>query len=328
MGTGSQAAARTGQPSAPHGGQAGVAPAVRPAAGAAAATGREATARPCPVCSAEAPPHLRVAGHVYLCCPRCRHQFLDYLPPSTHVSDHYSDGYFQGGGDGYADYLAERDLLVRRGQWYARAVAKATGRTRGRMLDVGSAAGFHAAGFRASGWDVEGVEPSAAMARHARENESVPTANQTIEDFEEPRSYDLVSLIQVVGHLPDPAATMGKASRLLTPGGLLLVETWDCASLTARVLRRLWHEYNPPSVLQIFSRDSLAAAVCQHGLEVVVTRGTRKSITAGHARAVVDHKLRSWRVARPLLAPLRLLPDSLPLPYPADDLFYLIAQKP
>ena len=284
-------------------------------------TGRDAQCSlPCPLCATPSPAHVLA----YHRCPACTHQFLDFSPPEDHTEQQYGDDYFTGGGDGYADYLAERDLLIARGKFYAKKLARRTGGSSGELLDVGSAAGFVAKGFQQQGWSVTGVEPGAAMAAHANEQEGVPTVCSSVEGFETEKRFDVVTLIQVIAHLEDPAAILGRAKSLLKPGGHLLVETWDSGSITARALKKRWHEYNPPSVLHAFTRRSLLRLAEARGFDLVAGRRTVKSIQAAHGKAVLEHKFGGSRafgwLGRPLL---RLLPGGLRVPYPADDLFWM-----
>ena len=83
-------------------------------------------------------------------CADCDHMFTNLsLNPKT-VDTIYSDEYFSGGGTGYEDYTVEKDILIRRGEYYAGKISKFT--TPGKVLDIGSAAGFILKGFENKGW--------------------------------------------------------------------------------------------------------------------------------------------------------------------------------
>ena len=47
-------------------------------------------------------------------------------------------------------------------------------------------------------------------------------------------AYDVVSLLNVYSHLPDPPAFLKKVKRLLTPGGEIVIETGDTADFAAK----------------------------------------------------------------------------------------------
>ncbi|MEM0969855.1 MAG: methyltransferase domain-containing protein, partial [Verrucomicrobiota bacterium] len=114
----------------------------------------------------------------------------------------------------------------------------------------------------------------------------------------------------------------------LKPGGYLLIETWDCQSFTSRLLKAGWHEYNPPSVLHLFSRRSLETLSHRHGFHQIQACPTFKSVSVAVGRQLLEEKAEESKWIGGLAAALRLLPGHLTIPYPADDLFYAIYQKP
>jgi hypothetical protein len=113
---------------------------------------------------------------------------------------------------------------------------------------------------------------------------------------------------------------------LLRPGGYLLIESWDSESWTARLFGRHWHEYSPPSVLHYFSRSSLLRLAQLHGFRLLASGRPAKKISAGHAKSLLEHKLRgpAFRLLRPLLG---IIPEGLVLPYPSEDLRWMLFQK-
>jgi len=254
-------------------------------------------------------------------CPRCRHRFTDWQPPDDHVSRVYDDSYFFGGGAGYPDYPREGDLLREHARRYAHHIAPYV--KPGRLLDVGAACGFLCDGFRSAGWQAEGIEPNETMAAYGRERLKVCVHTGTLEDFNSPHTYDLIGMIQVLGHFTDPRRALEQAAKLTRAGGFWLIETWNSASLTARVFGTHWHEYNPPSVLHFFSHRSVERLVRQFGFERVASGHPGKRIAWGHARALLDHQIgRAWfhRLSR-------LIPDELVLPYPSEDLVWTLFRK-
>jgi len=78
----------------------------------------------------------------------------------------------------------------------------------------------------------------------------------------EPGSFDAVTLIGTIEHMPDPLVTLRAAARLLRPGGQLLITTLNIEG----VLR--WYEWKPPEHLYYFSFRTLAPLVRVAGLEL------------------------------------------------------------
>jgi hypothetical protein len=132
---------------------------------------------------------------------------------------------------------------------------------------------------------------------------------------------------EVLPHLVDPNAAFEKVRRLTKPGGMILVESWNCQSWTARILGKRWHEYSPPSVLHWFSPATLRRATHQYGFEHIAMGRPTKRLNGAHLKSVIDFNARS-PVARPFLRLASLLvPDRLSIPYPAEDLFWVLLRR-
>ena len=275
----------------------------------------------CGLCGGRGVPLFEAHGCAILGCTECRHRFAFPSEASDHVARVYGDDYFFGGGAGYADYLREAGLLRERGAAYARLLRQRLGF--GSVLDVGAAAGFVLEGFLSEGWTGRGVEPNARMCTIANERLGPLVDAGTLETHETVDRFDLVSMIQVVAHFPDPRQALSRAARLTRPGGYWLIETWDRDSWTARAFGRHWHEYSPPSVLQWFSRGSLRRLAESLGFREVANGRPRRWIELAHARSLLEHKLGGGALRHALL-PLRLVPAWLRVPYPGDDLFWAL----
>jgi SAM-dependent methyltransferase len=274
----------------------------------------------CPLCRSDSKIAFTAKGFPVCDCTHCGHRFAGVAAGDTHVAEIYGDAYFHGGGAGYADYLAEGGMLERRGRDYAKLLAKFT--RPGKILDVGAAAGFILKGFAAEGWRGAGVEPNAAMAKYGREKFGLEIVTGDFENFRAREEFDAVSMIQVAAHFHDPRRAFQNAFELLAPDGLLLIETWNFKSLTARLLGRHWHEYSPPSVLHWFAPAGLTKFLNGIGFEKLAEGRPAKKISGGHAKSLLEYRL--GRRFAPLL---KIIPDGVNFPYPAEDLFWMILQK-
>jgi SAM-dependent methyltransferase len=276
----------------------------------------------CPVCGARTRRVLCVRGDSQIRgCGFCLHRFAELQPAADHVSTVYGDSYFFGGGAGYPDYLSEGTLLREHGRRYARRIARYV--EPGSVLDIGAASGFLCDGFRSEGWRPEGLEPNETMARYGRNNLRLVVHTTALEDFVSPHRYDLISMIQVLGHFTNLHQALRKAADLTRERGFWLIETWNNRSLTARVLGKHWHEYNPPSVLNYFSRQSLELLAGQFGFEPVASGHPSKRIMWKHARSLLNHQV-PWRWFHNVTG---LVPDNSVFPYPSEDLLWILFRK-
>ncbi len=273
----------------------------------------------CPLCQSDSKFAFDAKGFALRDCVKCFHRFAEIAADEQHVAEIYDDSYFSGGGAGYADYLAESEMLKNRGRMYAKVLEKFAPE-KGKVLDVGAAAGFILQGFVDEGWCGSGVEPNAEMAKTGREKFGLDISQGSLESFKTDEKFDLISMIQVAAHFYNPRTAFQKAADLLNENGFLLIETWNRASLSARVFGKNWHEYSPPSVLQWFSEKGLTEFLNDFGFEKIARGRPSKKISGAHAKSLLKYRLGDNFL-------LKLIPDKLNFPYPSEDLFWAIYRK-
>lgn len=264
-------------------------------------------------------------GYRILDCLECGHVFTDFVPTPEGVTQIYSDDYFFNGGAGYDDYTLEKDMLIKRGEYYADKMSKYM--RPGKVLDIGAAAGFLLKGFENEGWEGIGIEPNHTMAEYGKNELGVDIKTGTIETVEVKGTFDLVILIQVAAHIYDLHTSMKRIDGFLTPGGHALIETWNKDSLTAKVFGSNWHEYSPPGTLNYFSKPTLNQLFVQYGFYRIAQGTPKKSIHSKHAKSLVRHKLIESKGLRWAASLVSLIPNNMLIPYPAEDLFWALFKK-
>lgn len=272
----------------------------------------------CPLCKSESKFAFEAKGFPLRDCLKCGHRFAGISADEQHVSSIYDDSYFNGGGAGYTDYFAEGEMLRKRGQMYAKKIEKFA--KAGKMLDVGAAAGFILQGFTDENWSGIGLEPNGSMAKFGSEKLGLDVRQGSLESFKTDEKFDLISMIQVVAHFYDPRTAFETAANLLKEDGLLLIESWNRESFSARIFGKNWHEYSPPSVLQWFSLNGLTKFLKEFGFEKLAHGRPSKKISGEHAKSLLKYRLGD----NPLL---KLIPSKINFPYPSEDLFWALYQK-
>jgi hypothetical protein len=189
-------------------------------------------------------------------------------------------------------------------------------------------------GWEDRGWEVQGIEPNATMVDHGRRVLGLNLLQGNFEsigglewDSWRGEAFHCIALVQVLPHLLDPVTSLSRVESSLVKGGWVLVETWNCRSLAARLLGRHWHEYSPPSVLHWFRVNTLAKLGRHAGLEPVAHGRSQRWLSARHAKSLLGHLAEhSWlgKIGR---ATARPIPDAWKFPYPGDDLFWMLFRK-
>ena len=273
----------------------------------------------CQICNGPMHPLFLKQGYWICGCADCGHQTADLGDLTGHVERVYGDEYFTGGGAGYSDYLAEQEILIRHGRRYGRLLRNYM--PAGTVLDVGAAAGFILQGMIDEGWNGMGIEPNPWMSDHAR-NRRLRVETGSLETFATAERFDLVTLIQVIAHFPDLRKALRAASGITRPGGFWLIETWNRESWTARVFGRHWHEYSPPSAVHWLTPATLRDLAGQFGFREIARGRPAKWLNGAHAISLL-----SYTLGRSMPGRLAAAAGKIPLPYPADDLFWALFQQ-
>jgi len=144
---------------------------------------------------------------------------------------------------------------------------------RGRLLDLGCATGDFLEVMRDDGWEVVGIEPSPFASQWARDRLGLDVRTGTLETVALPdESFDVVTMWNVIEHLPDPQASLERIHRLLRTGGVLVLSTPNMDSVDARFFGPYWIGYELPRHLYVFSRRTLTEMIERTGYRVVETR--------------------------------------------------------
>lgn len=130
-----------------------------------------------------------------------------------------------------------------------------------RVLDVGCGGGLLSEAMAGAGAEVTALDLSPALVRvarlHAKESGvQVDYREQSVESLaaEAPGSFDAVTCMEMLEHVPDPASVVDACARLLRPGGRLFLSTLNRtpaafalailgAEYIARLLPRGTHQY-------------------------------------------------------------------------------------
>ena len=157
-----------------------------------------------------------------------------------------------------------------------------------RVLDIGTAGGGFLEAAQTMGFDAHGLEPSTNLAEQGRKR-GLKIHCGTIEKNEfDAGSFDLVTLWDVIEHLPRPKDALVECRRLLKPGGLIMVNFPDIGTFQARLAgKNFWWLLSVH--LHHFSKKNMASLVEQNGFNVIRFSRHWQTLEFGYLEKMAAH---------------------------------------
>jgi 2-polyprenyl-3-methyl-5-hydroxy-6-metoxy-1,4-benzoquinol methylase len=137
----------------------------------------------------------------------------------------------------------------------------------GSLLDIGTNIGTMLKVAKDAGWDVRGVEFNRTAAAFGSRHFDVPIEIRDFMKTSYPaESFDVVTMNDLIEHVPDPVAAMREVNRILKPGGIVFMKTPNIGALMARITRGKWLHFKPNEHLTYFSPKTIATLLEKTGL--------------------------------------------------------------
>lgn len=222
----------------------------------------------CPACfSGDIKEAFTEFGLTVFGCGACGHLF------SSKPVDQDYDGYFgeEVGPEAVRAAMRSHERL------YADFLAEVLPKKHtGKLLDVGCGYGFFVkAMLEKTAWQAWGIETSAAAVTIAEKELGLETVvHGAVETAELPAPFDVITMFDVLEHVPDPDRLLAAVKRLLVPGGLLFIHTPNAAIqlIKAKAKRRLHggirqggHYLEAHDHVNIYSSQSIKAVLSRNG---------------------------------------------------------------
>lgn len=274
----------------------------------------------CIVCGAEPGEGFYAGGVALRRCGHCGLAWRREFPDTAELSALYGDDYFERWGIDAPERLGEvRKMKEATYRPFFEEIRRH--RADGRLLDLGCALGFLLGVAGESGFDPHGLDLNDAAISEARREFADRVHAGTLDDSAFTGiDFDVVTMIDVFEHVPDPRALLRAVAARVAPGGIVAAVLPDTGSRIARLLGRHWPHYNAEHLFY-WSRACLQRFLESEGWRVLTLRGgVRKTFSARYLGQYARH------LGQPLLPALAFF-GGLRLRIPTGEML-VIATPP
>lgn len=231
---------------------------------------------PCPVCGATATrPRYKVAGFSIVSCTSCGMVYVNPRIKTDDLFNIYRNEYFNRGSlgseSGYENYELTAALRIKTfDKWYNEIKRfLPSGNAHASALDIGCAAGYFLDLLKKDGWGhVEGIELDTRMLQGLK-SRGIEASGLPLEQFVPTRRYRLITLFDVLEHLPDINNDFAKLSTMLDDDGIIALVTPDFNSFQRKLFGHRWFQFKPREHIYYFHQSTLRRLAEKHGFEIL-----------------------------------------------------------
>lgn len=142
-------------------------------------------------------------------------------------------------------------------------------RQTGRWLDIGYGEGGLLTIAQRCGWSCFGSEISPRALAYGQRQGWVVTADPSADRSFQAQGFDVITMVEILEHVPAPDYLLGTVAHLLRPGGIFYLTTPNAESLNRRILGADWSVFSPPEHLVIWTARGLCKTMARNGLKPV-----------------------------------------------------------
>ena len=225
----------------------------------------------CPACdSKNVAFRFDKGGYTILSCEDCRSMFVHDVPEKDFLARIYE-------APTYYDLSPESIERIRR-EAVRRLALLCRWKSKGAYLDIGCAKGIQLdvardAGFKTFGIDLskENVTVCRKKGHHVKVG-YLEDAWRMVPDG----GFDVISCLDVIEHVEDPAGFLGSAVSMLADDGVMILSTPNYSGVVAKLLGRRDPFMTPPEHLNFFTAVGMRRLFERAGLRILrrVTFGT------------------------------------------------------
>ncbi len=204
--------------------------------------------RKCAICNKySATFYTNTNSYDILKCHYCKAGFLSRMPTKKVLHDFYSNFTYDTG------FINEK--LIRK---EATNVLKNLKKYKGKLLDIGSGAGFFIHEAQKMGWSCLGIETSKKLVDYGKVYLNINIIHGDFLNINlKNEKYDVIILSQIIEHITEPYKMLNKVYSYLSKGGILYIATPNFNSHLSKVLKVNFPYLSPPEHVIFYSPKTL-----------------------------------------------------------------------
>lgn len=202
-------------------------------------------------------------------CANCSAYFLAPRPTPEQLGEAYQKEYYGQGEDKFKESWIE-NLLDKFRERRANLITHHLDDT-GKVLDIGCGNGrFLSLVHKHSKAEMHGIELPGGSAERAAKIPGIKLKIGALQaDDYEPQTFDAITLFHVFEHLDEPKENLEIITRILKPGGLLVMSFPNIDSWQSRLFKGKWFHVDAPRHLFFFSPKDFKALMESYGFETI-----------------------------------------------------------
>lgn len=165
-------------------------------------------------------------------------------------------------------YFNKKEELTRRAEKCIEFLSKY--KKNGKVLDIGCSYGFYLNTFKERGYNSIGIDTSKKAVNYAKRQFRLRVLAG---DFEthvfNSKSFEIITLFDVIEHLPKPQIAISKINNILKENGIIVIQTPNIRSIISRLTGLKWFWLLIPQHLFLYSVKSLKFLLENNGFSVI-----------------------------------------------------------
>jgi 2-polyprenyl-3-methyl-5-hydroxy-6-metoxy-1,4-benzoquinol methylase len=207
-----------------------------------------------------------IKGFNLVQCSQCEFVFVNPRISNEDLPKIYKSNYFNNQDFGYTGYKENEALRKRNFKRWLNDITPYI-KEKGNALDIGCASGDFLEILREKSWNIEGIELDPAMFDELK-SKKIEFFPDVFDKFNSTKKYDLITLFDVMEHLPDIHGSLTRLKSLLSEDGSIALLTPDYGSSQRKLFGKKWFQFKPVEHIHYFSEKTLAKALSKHDLEI------------------------------------------------------------